>query len=126
MASSTNRSIIILGSGPGIGVGVASHFAAETFNRVALLSRDASRLDQDAASVREASHAKGRKNVDIRTYPVDLADTKALEHVLKVVVKDLGPPEVVVYNAARVGGGKYFDADEESVIQDFRVCKPKT
>ena len=117
----------MLGSGPGIGVGVASHFASQNFDKIALLSRNAERLNQDAASVVEAAkQTKGTDSkVTVKTYSVDVSDPKSLEPVLLQVVADLGKPEVVVYNAARVGSGKFFEANEESVNHDFKVCGVK-
>jgi NAD(P)-dependent dehydrogenase (short-subunit alcohol dehydrogenase family) len=122
-----SRLLIMLGSGPGIGVGVASHFASQNFNKIALLSRNSERLNQDAASVLETvKQAKGADSkVTVKTYTVDVSDVKTLEPVLQQVVTDLGKPEVVVYNAARLGGGKFFEANEESVDLDFRVRHTK-
>jgi NAD(P)-dependent dehydrogenase (short-subunit alcohol dehydrogenase family) len=119
----TNRLIIVLGSGPGIGVGVASHFAAQSFNRVALLSRNASRLQQDAASV-VAAAKQAHGAVEVRTYPIDLTDGAKLEEVLRRVVRELGTPEVVVCNAARVAGGRFFEVREEDILGDFKVRLP--
>ena len=120
-STSPDRLIIILGSGPGIGVGVASFFASQTFNRVALLSRNATRLQQDAKSVVEAAKQARGVDVTVKTYPVDLADVTKLETVLQSVVQELGKPEVVVFNAARVAGGKFFQVKEEDVTGDFNV-----
>jgi NAD(P)-dependent dehydrogenase (short-subunit alcohol dehydrogenase family) len=122
--SESARVLVVIGSGPGIGVGVASYFATKTFNRIALLSRNEERLSRDVRSILEAvEQSKGKEHgVVVKTYPIDASDVKQLETVLLQVVKDLGSPEVVVYNAARVGGGKFFEANEESVEYDFRVC----
>jgi NAD(P)-dependent dehydrogenase (short-subunit alcohol dehydrogenase family) len=119
--SSKDRLVIILGSAPGIGVGVASYFASQTFNRVALLSRNATRLQQDASSIVAAAKQARGVGVMVKTYPVDLTDSIKLEEVLKRVVQELGAPEVVICNAARVKGGRFFDVQEEDVIGDFKV-----
>jgi len=113
----------MLGSGPGIGVGVASQFASQNFDKIALLSRNETRLQQDAKSVIQAVEiSKGSASKAIvKTYVADVSDVKSLEQVLLQVIKDLGKPEVVVYNAARLGRGKLFEASEESVDSDFRV-----
>jgi NAD(P)-dependent dehydrogenase (short-subunit alcohol dehydrogenase family) len=121
--SDSTRLLIVIGSGPGIGVGVASYFASKNFNRIALLARNRERLKEDAVSVLDTvQRSKGMNNgVTVKTYAVDASDVNRLGIVLMRVVADLGKPEVVVYNAARVGGGKFFDADEEAVDYDFRV-----
>jgi len=51
----SDRLIVVLGSGPGIGSQTAAHFAAQGFNRVALLSRNKQRLPEDAATIKNAS-----------------------------------------------------------------------
>jgi NAD(P)-dependent dehydrogenase (short-subunit alcohol dehydrogenase family) len=114
------RTIVVVGSGPLIGTAVASHFASQQFSDVALLSRNNERLQTDAKNVRLAAEAAGYK-VNVLTYPVDVSITSELESTLLKIVQDLGPPEVVVYNASRVGGGRFFEADEKSVDDDFRV-----
>jgi short-subunit dehydrogenase len=48
------RTLIILGSGPGIGVSVAKTFCVRGFTHVALVSRDKKRLDQDEDDVLDA------------------------------------------------------------------------
>jgi NAD(P)-dependent dehydrogenase (short-subunit alcohol dehydrogenase family) len=119
--SQPNRFIIILGSGPGIGVGVASYFASKGFNRVALLSRNAERLQVDAESVHSTVKEAGAPEVTLKTYPVDLADSPALAKVLETVEKELGVPEVVVYNASLVSGSRFFQIGEEDVEKGLKV-----
>jgi len=113
-----NKLIVILGSGPGIGVGVASLFASRTFNRVALLSRNSERLQVDAESVRTESK---NKDAQIKTYAIDLADSKGLEKVLGDVERELGTPEVVVYNASHLTKSKLFAYGEGDVEFDLKV-----
>jgi NAD(P)-dependent dehydrogenase (short-subunit alcohol dehydrogenase family) len=122
-SSAEDRLIVILGSGPGIGVGVASYFADKSFNKVALLSRNAARLQSDAESVRQAAREGRGAEVTVKTYPVDLERPEELETVLEQLVKELGAPEVVVYNAARVGPSdlKSLQVPEKTVALDFNV-----
>lgn len=115
------RLLIMLGSGPGIGVGVASHFASQSFDRIALLSRNAERLQQDVASVKAAAAQAGRNNVTVKAYAADVGDTKSLESALDSIVKELGKPEVIVYNAARLGGSELLELSEERVEGDWKV-----
>jgi hypothetical protein len=114
-----DKLIVILGSGPGIGVGVASHFASQSFKRVALISRNAERLKKDAETVKANS---GRTGLQVKTYAVDVGDVLALEKTLKEVAHDLGPPEVVVYNAARLRQSKFGDVPAKELTEDFQVC----
>jgi len=113
----SDRLIVVLGSGPGIGSQTAAHFAAQGFNRVALLSRNKQRLPEDAATIKKAS-----SSARVETYAVDLAEIDELKKTLKQVETDLGKPEVVLFNAARVGPSKIGEESVESVLQDFKVC----
>ncbi|KAF2437098.1 NAD(P)-binding protein [Tothia fuscella] len=115
---SSDRLIIILGSGPGIGVGVASHFASKGFNKIALLSRNADRLKEDAMRVESTEGVKG---ITVKTYTVDLAESGSLVGVLDEVEKELGVPEVVVYNASLLGGSKFFEVEEEEVQKSLQI-----
>jgi len=111
---SKNKVVVILGSGPGIGVATGSLFASKGFD-VALLSRNAERLDQDVARVRKVN-----SDVKVQAYPVDLGDHNALALVLGKVEADLGPPEVVYYNAARVAPSKIGQTGPDFVLEDFK------
>lgn len=112
----SNKLIVVLGSGPGIGSQTAAYFASQGFNTVALLSRNAQRLSDDVASVKKAS-----SSVRVETYAVDLANTEALQSTLKKVESELGKPEVVLFNAARVAPSKIGEEAPENVVQDFKV-----
>jgi len=120
MATGT-KLLVVLGSGPGIGVGVASHFASQNFDRVALISRNADRLQSDVDAVTAAARESNRSDVTVKPYAVDVSDTPSLERVLRRVVEELGKPEVVVYNAAALRQGKFFETSDEDVNNDFKV-----
>jgi NAD(P)-dependent dehydrogenase (short-subunit alcohol dehydrogenase family) len=117
--AASEKLILILGSGPGIGVGVASHFASQSFGRVALISRNAERLKEDAETVKADS---GKKDLQVKVYAVDVGNVLALEKTLGQVAHDLGPPEVVVYNAARLRQSKFGDVPAKELTEDFQVC----
>lgn len=116
------RLIVILGSGPGIGVGVAAHFASHAFGRVALLSRNVERLKEDAKTVQAiAKRADPDTELQVKIYAVDVADVLALERTLRKVEHDLGPPEVVVYNAARLRQTRFGEVPARGLTEDFQV-----
>ncbi|KAK7972880.1 hypothetical protein PG988_007014 [Apiospora saccharicola] len=122
MASSSpdqRRLLVLIGSGPGIGVATASLFASKGFS-VALLSRDDERLQEDAAKVRSSVTA-GEVTVKVESFPVDARDHVALRTALEAVHASLGPPEVVVYNAARVGFSQFGEFTPDELLDDFKV-----
>lgn len=120
-----NKLIIILGSGPGIGVHVAAHFAAHGFNRIALLSRNAERLKTDAEFVSKAAAAAAAGDsgtVEVKIYPTDLAVTGQIEKSLDTILQELGEPEVVVYNAAKLEKSGFFEYSESDLELGWKVC----
>ncbi|QPH06201.1 hypothetical protein C2857_004522 [Epichloe festucae Fl1] len=110
------RSLVVIGSGPGIGVHVASHFASKGFSKIALLARSTGQLERDSAAVR-SDHG----HVDVRAYPVDVTDSAGLRAALGRITDDLGPPEVVFFNAARVKPSLLLEVGDEEMLYDFKI-----
>ncbi|GME24785.1 putative short-chain alcohol protein [Neofusicoccum parvum] len=117
--STDHGAIVVVGSGPGIGVHVASIFASRGFKKIILLSRDAARLSQDAASVKE----KSRSNAAVHTVRTDIADTAELKESLAEVDKVLEntPLECVLFNAARVGPSKLLEFPVGEIEDDLKT-----
>lgn len=116
----STQTLVLIGSGPMIGVSAASLFATRKFSNIALISRDATRLSNDRDSVLAAAKAAG-KDVTIRTFATDIKNTPAFEKVLEEV-ETMGHISAVVFNAARVGPSELFKFPEEEIIEDFKVC----
>lgn len=113
------KTLVVIGSGPGIGRHTASEFASRGFERVALVSRNAERLQQDASYVSSGRNVS--KDLKVKTYSADVSDPEALQKTLKQVETDLGPPEVVLFNAARVEPSPLLETGYERVLEDFKV-----
>jgi NAD(P)-dependent dehydrogenase (short-subunit alcohol dehydrogenase family) len=114
------QTLVLIGSGPMIGVSSASLFATRKFSNIALISRDPTRHAQDRDSVLSAARAAG-KNVNVRMFATDIKNTPVFEKALKEVEK-MGRISVVVVNAARVGPTEMFKFPEEEIVEDFKVC----
>jgi short-subunit dehydrogenase len=84
--------VVITGAGAGIGRASARAFAARGYD-VAMISRDANRLEAAADEVR----AVGRRALVL---PLDVADAKAVDAAAERVEQDLGPIDVWVNDAA--------------------------
>jgi len=99
MTNNRHGALIIFGSGPGIGVHVAARFARGGFQKVVLLSRNATRLSDDAFMVWSIT-----PEVQVSTVCVDLTSPIDLQHAFHKVEDIIGdtPVECVYYNAARV------------------------
>lgn len=118
--SHKHGAIVVFGSGPGVGRNVAALFAERGFEKVVLLSRDATRLVQDAEFVRSAS-----SGTSVYEIPVDLGDLQQTEKCLRQVDESLAgtPLECVLFNAARLGKSEFFDFSPAVLERDLRVRK---
>jgi NAD(P)-dependent dehydrogenase (short-subunit alcohol dehydrogenase family) len=54
-------------------------------------------------------------------YNADVTDPTNLTIALEKAVAEVGTPEVVVYNAARIQYGMFGDYKEEDILEDFKV-----
>lgn len=99
----------IIGFGPGLGTAYA-----ETFNRaeysLALLSRSGARFKGAEAT-----------NTSVRAYKCDAGNPDNLKGALKSVESDLGPIDVVIYNADLAQFGALDDVSELQFEQSWRV-----
>lgn len=113
------KTLVVLGSGPGIGVNIASHFAVSGFTHVALVSRNADRLAQDEDSVLSAIQERGY-TCQVKTWTCDLANSGQLNKAL-VEMESFGRLECVVFNAARVAGRPPLEETVDAIEQDFKL-----
>ena len=90
--------LVVVGSGPGIGVSTASIFARYGFS-IALISRNPERLSSDVTLVKKHFTAPG---ATVKAFPADVSDAAALSSTLKQIERELGSPEVVLFNVARI------------------------
>jgi len=100
---------LITGVGPGTGAALARRFAEGGY-QVAMLARNAERLDKLAAEIGQA-HA----------FPVDVTDAAALDAAIGRVEVLLGPPKIVVHNAVGGAFGSFQDIDPAVLARNFEV-----
>ncbi|KAK5714846.1 hypothetical protein LTR17_016956 [Elasticomyces elasticus] len=113
------KTLVVLGSGPGIGVSVASTFAVRGFTHIALVSRDKSRLHEDQDQVLEAIQERGY-SCQVKTWVCDLSDLDALRKTLGEI-SSFGSLECVLFNAARVAGKPPLEESIEAIQKDFQL-----
>ena len=119
MATSTDRLLLVIGSGPGIGNATASLFAQKRFNKIALIARNATRLQDDKAAVEAAARDVNRE-VEVRTWSLDVSDIPKLKQALSET-EQFGHIEAVFFNAARVIDSAFFSHPESEIRYDFEV-----
>lgn len=88
---SEKKTIIVAGYGPGISNALAERFGQAGF-RVALVARNARRLDKGVEALSE-------KGIEARAFPADLADEDAAREVVKKVRERLGPVDAIAWVA---------------------------
>lgn len=97
---------VIVGVGPGNGAAFVRRFAAERY-RVAMIARSAEVMDGLAAEMPQA-----------RAYRCDVGDAAQVESTFASIERDLGPVDVLIYNA---GKGVWGSAEEVS-LDDFEAA----
>ncbi|KAL2125673.1 hypothetical protein VTJ04DRAFT_2038 [Mycothermus thermophilus] len=113
----SSKTLLIIGSGPGISRSVASLFASKRFKNVGLIARRAESLAAEKSALEEAVGG----DVKVGTYAVDITDAEGLEKALDQAEAELGKPEVVFFNAARVIPSAFFEHDIKEIEYDLKI-----
>lgn len=124
--AASHGTLLVVGSGPGIGVNVAKLFAERGFRKVILTSRNAERLAKEVEQVKAAASGTG-KEVEVVSTTIDLGDKKSVDAGLREVERlvDSERLEAVLFNAARVGPSKLWEFSTEEIENDLQVCLPR-
>ena len=104
---------LIVGAGPGIGRAVALAFAREGYD-LALAARHPARLAEYRPEIEKAGAA-------VRTYSVDAGDERSIHALFTDVRKDVGDPEILVYNPAAHSPGKPTTLKAGQLAADLAV-----
>src|SRR5262245_19833109 len=105
--SMASKLVLITGASSGIGAALAKLYGRAGAHLL-LLARNAERLDAVAEAIREAGGSA-------TTYPVDLAEAKAIEETSAKIAREVGTPDVLINNA---GAGRFQPTvkDRKSVV----------
>ncbi len=102
----------VLGVGPGLGAALAHRFAKAY--AVAINARRTAYL----ASLAEEIRAEGGQVCEA---PADLSDRAQIEALFKAIRRQLGPPEILLYNAGSGAFGTIADITPEQYEDAWRV-----
>lgn len=91
------KSAIIVGAGPFISLSLAKSLAEKSYN-IGLISRTASKLQEYASEIE-----KQFSSVKVVVHAADAGESEGLTKALDAVKAKLGEPDILCYNAARVG-----------------------
>jgi NADP-dependent 3-hydroxy acid dehydrogenase YdfG len=109
--------IAIVGAGPGLGASLARRFGHEGY-AVALVARNAGRLDALATELRQAG-------VDAHPYPADVTRPETLHAALTRASADLDGIDVLEYSPAPSGTGAGALAPVDALHLSIEAVKPQ-
>ncbi|KXX82454.1 hypothetical protein MMYC01_201656 [Madurella mycetomatis] len=113
----SGKTLLVVGSGPGIGRAVTTLFASKRYSNVILVARRAKQLNEEETAVKRAVGPR----VNVKTLAVDITQTDALFKALDEADAAVGKPECVFFNAARVLPSALLDHDVKEVEYDFKI-----
>ena len=99
---------LIVGAGPGLSASLAKLFKKDGM-KVALVAREAKKLDGLV------------KEIDGRAYACDASVPKDVENLFNSVGKEIGDPNLVIYNASGRVRGPITELDPEEVRKTIMV-----
>jgi NAD(P)-dependent dehydrogenase (short-subunit alcohol dehydrogenase family) len=100
---------VVVGVGPGNGAALARRFCAEGY-AVALLARST-----------DLTSELSKELAGSRAYACDVADEASVERAFSSIAADMGPVEVLLYNAGSGVWGTIEDVSAEDFEQSWRV-----
>jgi NAD(P)-dependent dehydrogenase (short-subunit alcohol dehydrogenase family) len=104
---------VVVGAGPGLGAAVGRRLGRDG-HRVALVARDAGRLEALASELR----ADG---IDVRTATADAADGEQLTGVVDSLARDAGGLDVLHFNPSRFRPGGAADVTPRELLDDLAL-----
>ena len=110
--SSSKPVAVVTGVGPGLGAALVRRFAAG--HAVAMLARKADYLKSLAAELRKG----GAPALDL---PCDVSNHAQMTEAFRAIRKELGEPEVLLYNAGSGTFGTITEITSEQYEADWRV-----
>jgi len=110
---SNGRVCAVVGVGPGLGLALARRFGGGGF-RIAMLARSQERLEGYRAEL-------GAEGVEARAYAADAGSPQSLASAFAAVRREMGHPEVLLYNAVGVHSGPASGLRPEELADDLRV-----
>lgn len=112
------KTIVVTGSGTGIGQAIAKKFAENGAN-IAIMGRRKEPLDQTAAILNNIIKNTGSEG-KVATFPgVDVSDEDGINSMFEDIKKEFGGVDIIINNAGVSGPVKTFT---NASVKDFREC----
>lgn len=103
----------VVGVGPGLGLALARRFGGGGF-RVAMVARSKERLEGYRAEL-------GGEGVEARAYAADAGSPRSLASAFEAMRREMGHPEVLLYNAVGLHRGPASGLRPEELADDLSV-----
>src|ERR687890_734396 len=114
----TGKTVVITGSGTGIGQAIAKKFAQNGAN-IIIMGRRKEPLENTTAIIRDICDNAGLSG-KIRSFPgIDVSDEHGINEMFKTIKKEFGRIDIVVNNAGISGPVKTFT---NANYNDFKEC----
>eukprot|EP00878_Enallax_costatus_P010990 GHUV01011478.1.p1 GENE.GHUV01011478.1~~GHUV01011478.1.p1 ORF type:complete len:252 (+),score=66.34 GHUV01011478.1:1310-2065(+) len=110
---SQTKVVVIAGYGTGISAAVARRFGRDGY-KVALISRTQARLDQAVADLSKAG-------ITAKGYACDLADAALVKRTVAAIQQDLGPINILHYNAYVAVPARLMDITPQQLQDQYNV-----
>ncbi|MFF2907612.1 SDR family NAD(P)-dependent oxidoreductase [Paenibacillus sp. NPDC057934] len=104
---------VIVGAGPGVSLHVAHKFGQNGFH-VVLAARNKIALEEFTSQLRE-------EGIAADYIIVDAGSTASIEAGFQTIKEEYGSPELLIYNAAVIAGGKPSSLTSEVLAQHLQV-----
>lgn len=112
------KTVVVTGSGTGIGQAIAKRFAEDGAN-IVIMGRRKEPLDQTAQILNEIIKSAGSKGRVATFSGVDVSDEEGINSMFESVKKQFGKVDIVVNNAGVSGPVKTFT---NASVKEFREC----
>lgn len=109
----TGRTALVLGGSKGIGRATCRELAGAGVN-LAIVARTQMTIDDAVAEMQ----ALGVRAIGI---PADLFDIGSYARVVEACTRELGAPDIAIYNLDPPPPGTFADVDEEQLAEAFRI-----
>ena len=107
------RTGVIVGVGQGLGMALAHRLASDGM-KLALVSRNATRLDPLVTKLRAS-------NPKIYAYGCDATNERSVKSIMGMIEKDLGTPNLVIYNVQSFTPGSILDTEVAAFEEAWRA-----
>jgi short-subunit dehydrogenase len=107
------KSILIIGAGPGVSTGVAEKFGKNGFN-VGLISRNAEKLQAQVNDLK-------KQGIEAHFATANAYQSEELSQAITAIKSEMGTIDVLMYNAAAMKMKPLLNESTAELVEDFKI-----